>query len=138
MKLLIDTGATKSFLNPEIAEKHFLNYIKKENFTISSIFQTTNRDQVAEIPAFEEFSTRENIKLYLLKFHNFFDGLIGYETLKKLKANIDLENSCLITSNSKLPLLHYEIKNKCLLFARIEPYTVESFKIPVSIDKLQN
>lgn len=32
------------------------------------------------------------LSFYILKFHNFFDGIIGSETLAKLKAHINFEN----------------------------------------------
>lgn len=133
LKLLIDTGATKSFLNPEIAENYFQEFIKNEPFTISSIFQTTTRDLCADIPAFSELNTNKTIKFYLFKFHHFFDGLIGYETLKDLDVQLDLKNSILRTQSTQLPLTHYESKGKLLFFARIEPHTIESLKIPVTV-----
>lgn len=49
---------------------------------MSSIFQTTTKDFVAEIPAFNKFNTDNKTKFYLFKFHHLFDGLIGYDTLK--------------------------------------------------------
>lgn len=133
IKLLIDTGATKSFLNPEIAEKYFHDCIKHEPFTISSIFQTTSRDLCAEIPAFQEFNSNKKIKFYLFKFHHFFDGLIGYDTLKNLNVQLDLQKSVLKTPLAELPLTHYESKKKLLFFARIEPHTIETLKIPVDV-----
>lgn len=45
-----------------------------------------------------------------------------------------MQNSVLKTPTSEIPLSHYEAKGKLLFFARIEPHTLESAKIPVSIN----
>lgn len=39
LKLLINIGATKSFLTPEIAESYLPNFIYKEPFTVRFIFR---------------------------------------------------------------------------------------------------
>lgn len=77
------------------------------------------------------------MKFYLFKFHHFFDGLIGYETLKDLKVQLDLNNYKLKTPFSEIPLSHYEAKNKLLFFARIESKSIEQLNIPVSISNGQ-
>lgn len=66
--LLIDPGVIKSLINPEII----------------LIYQTSTRYFWAEIPAFSEFNFNKIIKFYVLKVHNFSDGLIGYEGLRDL------------------------------------------------------
>nr|CAH7750749.1 unnamed protein product [Callosobruchus chinensis] len=99
LKLLIDTGATKSFLNPELAYKYFPKNIYKEPFEVTSVFQHSKRDYFAEIPAFPEFNIREPIKFHLFKFHKYFDE-IGLDILKLLNSHIDLGNSMLHTKNA--------------------------------------
>lgn len=73
------------------------------------------------------------MKFYIFKFHHFFDGLIGYETLKDMNVKLDLQKYVLSTPDAELPLSHYESKSKLLFYAQVEPCSVETFKIPVNV-----
>lgn len=99
MKLLIDSGSTKSFLNPKLANKHFSNRIRDDPFTVSTVFQQSSHKHSVTIPAPRIFKLPKNtdLKFYLFKFHNVFDGLIGLDNLKLLEANIDFNKGILKT-----------------------------------------
>lgn len=70
LKLLKDTSATKSFINPEIPEENFSRFVKKEPSMVSSIFQTTTRNFCAEISLFSEFNSNKFNKFHLFKLYN--------------------------------------------------------------------
>ena len=131
LKLLIDTGATKSFLNPEVAFKYYLNNIQHEPYIVSSIFQNHSQDYCADIPIFPEFNSKANFKFYLFKFHQTFDGLIGLDNLKLLKAKLDLPDSKLITEHSVLPIEYYETNKTQFYSIQLEPHTITKVRLPV-------
>ena len=62
---LIDTGSSKSFLNPNLAYHYYQPYIQSENFNVQTPHGISNHSQTAVIPLF-------NIFLYE---HHFFDHL---------------------------------------------------------------
>lgn len=103
LKLLIDSGSNRNYL----ARKHV-------NFEKCRITQPTTVRNVSGshvIDRFVEFNPFPNIpntskQIFLVfDFHPFFDGLIGYETLKNLKADI-------ITSLNKLRFPSGEVPMK--------------------------
>jgi len=98
LKILIDTGADKSYIDP-----CFIPHNKRNptDLTIKSLFKITNLNQKTTIK-FNEL--HKPIELYLLKFHKHYDGLIGYETLRILNANILLEQRVLQSSHFSIPL----------------------------------
>ncbi|XP_049306295.1 retrovirus-related Pol polyprotein from transposon 297 isoform X2 [Bactrocera dorsalis] len=62
---------------------------------------------------FEEFSdigTNKPIEFYIIKFHNFFDGLIGNDILRPLNACIDYKKNEINIGNKTLPM-HFENEN---------------------------
>lgn len=125
MKFLIDTGANKSYINPEYIKKH---QIIQTNIKIKSLFNTTTVNQKA-ILKFQEF--HKPIEIFILKFHNIFDGLIGYETLMDLAASIILNENILQTPNFNIPL-----NNKltsCIKPFYVEPLTKVIIEIPINL-----
>lgn len=132
LKLLIDTGSTKSFLSPEIATKYFREKICYEPFIVSTVFQTSNHDYSSEIPMFREFNCDGSLKFYLFKFHQIFDGLIGLDNLKLLNAQLDFVNSKLFTPTSTIPI-HYQSSIQKILFkTTLEAHSRTVTKIPVN------
>ena len=131
LKLLIDTGSTKSFLNPEIAYKFYKNYIKYDPFIVSSVFQNYPKEYSAEIPNFQEFNSNSKLKFFLFKFHQVFDGLIGVDNLKLLRAEIDISNSKLVTLYSQIPIQYYEKKKSQFHSIKFDPHTTTRVGLPV-------
>lgn len=68
MKLLIDTGSTKSLIDPEIANKFFPENIFYEPFFVSN----TGYEHCAEITAFSKFNIHQILNFYLFNFFNVF------------------------------------------------------------------
>lgn len=107
IKVLLDSGSTKSFIDPDIANKFFPNLIRHDPFVVSTVFQKSAHKFSACIPATKLFKLQKNktLKFYLFKFHNVFRGLIGLDSLKSLQATIDFDKGYLITPHTKIKLL---------------------------------
>lgn len=103
IKLLIDTGANKNYISPKLVPlnvtktcaKHSITNISGtfyvDKFTYLNPFATVNRN----LPS---------CKFFLFDFHNYFHGLIGYESLKSLRAVIDTANDVLRIGSIEIPL----------------------------------
>lgn len=101
-KFLIDTGSTKSFIDPILIPVKFIQKI--EPVTISTLFNNTTVDKMVKLKGIKEFKTKEELDFILFKFHSYFNGLIGMETMQKLKITLDLGQSLLITPLVQIPL----------------------------------
>lgn len=85
MKFLIDTGANKNYISSE--------HVNMENAKDEKGLKVTNVNgtfQINKSVSFDPFSINKKIKFFVFKFHHFFDGLIGYESLRDLKAHLDI------------------------------------------------
>ena len=91
IKILIDTGSTKSFIDPQLAFNFYPNCIGNDPFIVSTVFQKSAHKFSALLPASKIFKLpkQENLKFYLFKFHNTFNGLLDLDNLKLLQANLD-------------------------------------------------
>lgn len=70
--------------------------------------------------------------MYIYKFHNFFDGLIGLDLLEEWESNIDLKTKTLVTRQSTNPLLMYDSRN-CHLYEDIIPANSSKLvKVPIN------
>ena len=84
MKFLVDTGANKNYISP----KHVnMENAKPENGTVKNISGT---HKITKSASFDIFRIKKNVKFFVFKFHDYFDGLIGYETLRDLNAKLDI------------------------------------------------
>lgn len=103
INLLIDTGANKSYINPE-----HVNKSKKTNHP-SVVTNKNGKFVIDEVVHANFFSKAFNKKLpyYVFRFHKFFDGLIGYENLASMEAKLDSGNNQLIIGDTKYPLSKY-------------------------------
>lgn len=135
LKLLIDTGASKSFLNPDIIYTYFKNKIFEQPVSIKSVHKTELAKFQVEIPAFPEFNSCEKICFVSHKFHDFFDGLIGLPDLEKLNLIIDLKNRKLFNKNPILPILHFHrnkhVENNNYSLMEISGLTSQIIRVPV-------
>uniref|UniRef100_A0AB38Z1R9 RNA-directed DNA polymerase n=1 Tax=Pitica errantivirus TaxID=3078414 RepID=A0AB38Z1R9_9VIRU len=87
LKILIDTGANKNIIAPGILE----NTTTIPNTTITNVRGKNNVSEKGTLDIFK--GSFKPLPFYVLKFHQFFDGLIGSESLAKLNAKINFETS---------------------------------------------
>ncbi len=134
VKILIDSGSTKSFIDPNIAFKLFPNFVINDPFIVSTVFQKSAHKYSANIPAPKIFNLpkKGKLKFYLFKFHNIFDGLIGLDNLKLLQANVDFNSGYLITPYAKIKLKYHQTQNE-LNCITVEARTEKVIKIKTSI-----
>lgn len=134
MKLLIDTGANQSFLSPEAVERFYghipLNF---DPFEVTNVHATTRNNYSITIPCFNEFKEPDSIKLYVYKFHEFFDGLIGLDLLENWESKIDLKNKQLITRHSTNEIHMYNSRNVNLYEDVITANSTKLVRIPINL-----
>lgn len=103
INLLVDTGANQSYINPEhVKSSHKVSHPavvsnKNGKFLVK---HAINANMFPE-------AYNETLPYYVFKFHKFFDGLIGYENLSKMKAVINTEENSLVIGNKKYKLSKY-------------------------------
>lgn len=86
LKFLIDTGANKSYIHPK--HVNFDRCKKTDPATARNIMGIFNIDRFVEFSPFPQSAYSTKIPFYVFKFHDYFDGLIGYENIQLLGANI--------------------------------------------------
>lgn len=131
---MIDTGANQSFISPEAVEKYFkqipLNY---DPFEVTNIHATTRNKYSITLPCFTEFKDNDDITLYVYKFHNYFDGLIGLDLLEKWESKIDLKNKLLLTRLAINHVQMYDSRNANLYEEIIPAQSSKIVKIPINV-----
>lgn len=125
---MIDTGSTKSFINPGKAYYYFNEYIYHDPFEVRSTHGTSQHELVLSIPAFPIFNTIQNHKFHIYEVDPSFDGLLGNDILHSLEAVIDLKNEVLRTKTTTLPIMRD--KNKHIL--ELTPRSEQRVKIPAN------
>lgn len=95
---------------------------------------TTRNDYSITLPCFQEFRDNRDIKLFIYKFHNYFDGLIGLDLLEKWEARIDLKNRILVTSHASNPILMYNSQNVNLYETVIPANCTKLVRLPINIE----
>lgn len=133
LKLLIDTGANQSFISPEAVNKYFnhipLNY---EPFEVTNVHGTSKNDHSITLPCFPEFHENTDITLFVYKFHNYFDGLLGFDLLENWGSKIDLNRKLLITQNAQLPIQMYDSRNVNLYEDIISANSSKLVRVPIN------
>lgn len=106
IKCLIDTGSTKSFIHPDIANKYFKDLIKIDPYLISTAHGTSREKYSINMPCPEKIFKLRNLRLkfHIFKFHKYFDCLLGMDNLSKLKVNINLEKREIILPHNTIKL----------------------------------
>lgn len=102
LKFLIDTGASSSFIDPKFINP--LDIEKCTPITISTILNKYNIERKVTLPIFKEIQRSGTFTFLVFKFHGYFDGLLGLDSLTKIGAKIDLENKILSTKSVTIPL----------------------------------
>lgn len=89
MKFLVDTGANKNYIAPK--HVNLTNCRDEEGIKVTNI---TGVHEINKSTSIDLLGIGKKLKLYIFNFHKVFDGLIGYESLRDLKAKMNIaENS---------------------------------------------
>ena len=106
LKILIDTGSSRSFINPEIAHHLFPFKIQSDSGLVRTAHGISEINQRTLVPCGNLFKISNlNLPFSIFKFHDYFDLLLGLDNLKQLKANVDLNENIL-----KLPHLGLQLQ----------------------------
>lgn len=133
LKFLIDTGANQSFISPEAVQRYFPNFqLNYDPFEVTNVHAKSRNDYSITLPCFPEFNDAGYIKLFVYRFHEYFDGLIGLDLLSKWEANIDLKDSRLKTKFAVNPIRLYNSCNVNLYEDMIPAGTSKLLRIPIN------
>lgn len=131
---MIDTGANQSFISPEAVAKYFAEYpLNFDPFEVTNIHATSKNDYSITLPCFTEFNDADSMKLFIYRFHDYFDGLIGLDLLTSWEARIDLREGQLLTRTASNPIRMYNSCNVNLYEDIIPARTSKIIRIPVDV-----
>lgn len=132
LKFLIDTGANQSFISPEAVEQYFSNFpLNFDPFEVTNIHATSRNDYSITLPCFPEFNDCDSIKLFIYRFHDHFDGLIGLDLLSRWEARIDLKERLLITRSASNPIKMHNSRNLNLYEDIIPANSSKIIRVPL-------
>lgn len=130
---MIDTGANQSFISPEVVERYFAHFpINYDPFEVTNVHAISKNDYSITLPSFSEFNDKDDMKLFIYRFHNYFDGLIGLDLLTKWEAKIDLKNKILLTQSSSNPIRMYNSCNVNYYEEMIPAGTSKIIRVPIN------
>lgn len=129
-KFMIDTGSTKSFINPEKAYQYFPQYVYTEHFEVISTHGRSAHNHVIYIPLFETLKSTKSHKFHVYNVAKGYDGLIGSDLLKLLDATVDMKNLLLHTADAKIPI-NYNPPWQL----HLEPRSETRAKIPTNLNQ---
>jgi len=137
LKILIDTGSTRSFITPEIANKYFAKKIQPDSGIIRTAHGTSNITHRTMVPCGKLFQNPHlNLPFSLFRFHNKFHMLLGLDNLQLIKAKVDFLENTLITPRLSIPLLYsFPLANKSSKSDEsflIEARSIQQIRINVS------
>ena len=101
----MDTGANKNYLAPKFVDKKYRKPVIQHQ--VKNINGSFKISEYVEWNAFESLLRDQKLPkqiFYIFKFHEFFDGLIGYETMRTLNAVIDTGRNSLIIHNREIAM----------------------------------
>lgn len=105
LNILVDTGANKSYLNPEHVNKA---KSVKQPAVVRNKNGNFKIDKMVHVNLFPEAGD-EKLPFHVFRFHKFFDGLLGYENLAILGAKINTKNHALIIESHLFPFSRYHV-----------------------------
>lgn len=132
MKLLIDTGSTKSIIKPSIIEEKFPNCIYQTTNNIKTALGSKQTKFQATVPILLDYGINHDIDFILFDFHDYFDGVIGLNDLCQMNLNINLVDQKLIGNNIQIPFKFrqpYEVN----FSISVNPYEKFIKNLPVSV-----
>lgn len=85
------------------------------------------------MPCFAEFNDANSMKLFIYRFHDYFDGLIGLDLLNDWEARIDLKENMLVTRSAINPIVMYNSRNVNLYEDIIPAGGTKVIRIPIDV-----
>lgn len=131
LKILIDSGASNSIINPKQAYEKFSQYLYKRPFSVSGLGGTFTAEDNIDIPILQELGLQGNVKLHVMDWNTRFDALLGSEDLKMFNAVINYKKNHVEIGKRKIPFM-FEYTS-----AKIPPNTmlaVNYLEVPVTIE----
>lgn len=99
IKLLIDSGANKNIISPG-----FLTQTKPINTSIRNVNGNQTIKNKGKLKIFKNLPP---LSFYEYKFHEFFDGILGAESLARFKAKLNFRSETLRLNGEKVKFLKY-------------------------------
>lgn len=127
-------GANQSFMSvsPECIDKYFNTFsLAYDPFEVTNIHGTSHKKYSITLPCFSEFNNRDAMKLFVYRFYDHFDGLIGLDLLTKWEAKIDIKNRTLTTQSAINPIKMYNLCNVNLYGDIIPAQSPKMVRIPI-------
>lgn len=108
---MIDTGANKNYISSQ--------HVKIQNCKKTKPLKVKNVNGAHTIDTFVEFNPFPHVQknkatFYVFDFHPFFDGLIGYETLRNMKAEILTASNQLRINNAEIRMFRKFPQTTCI------------------------
>lgn len=103
LRFLIDTGASISIINPGICNPIHKKIIPE--ISIKTLHSVTKCNYLMTFPSFDELNfDKKLIQFAEIKFHDFYDGLIGNNILFPMNPTINYETRKITFNDSTLDL----------------------------------
>lgn len=96
LKILVDTGSNKNFIHPKFTD---IYHSVKKPFIVSSVGGEIKIDRYSQGKFFLPYSDI-NVKFYHMEQLKTFDAIVGHDTLKELKAIINVPKGLIILPNN--------------------------------------
>lgn len=107
LKVLVDTGSNKNYIHPRFT-KIYHNVNKP--FTVSSVGGDIQINRYSQGKFFLPYSDVVT-KFYHMEQLKTFDAVVGHDTLKELKAIINIaKEKIILPNNFEIPLLQYQFQ----------------------------
>lgn len=131
LKILIDSGASDSIINPGPAFQKFYNYVYKKPFIVSSVHGKITSNNNIKFPILQEIGIHQNINMHVIDWHKKFDALLGSSDLLKLGANINYTRNTLKLNKIEIP---FYLEHTSKLIPTENVNLNNYIKIPVTIE----
>lgn len=107
LKVLVDTGSNKNFIHPRFTR---LYHLVKKPFNVSSVGGDIRIERYSQGKFFKPNSDLI-VKFYHMEELKTFDAVLGHDTMKELKAIINVAKEKMILPNKvEIPLLQHKFQ----------------------------
>lgn len=131
MKILIDSGASNSIINPKPAIEKFSKYFYRKQFVVTGLGRQITSDKNICVPLLSELGINNSIHFHVINWHSKFDALIGSDDLMNLGGTIDYKNNKLVINDIEIPFYFGYVSKK---ITPRKSTGCDCIRIPVSIE----